>query len=119
MRRMLLIISVAALTVVALTVSVPFAFAKPDPDKEACKEGEFANFAFKNQGQCVSAVNQGFDPTPLPPPPPPPEGPTCDPVTFDGLSGFLCTFPGDPNEFFCMTEPVSGPPPSDCTAILF
>lgn len=45
---MLLIISVAALTVVALTVSVPFAFAKPDPDKEACKEGEFANFAFKN-----------------------------------------------------------------------
>lgn len=69
MRRILLVLSVAALVAVAMSVSAPMAFAKPNPDKEACKEGGFADFAFKNQGQCVSAVNQGFDPTPPPPPP--------------------------------------------------
>lgn len=77
MRRMMFVLTVAAIMAAVMSVSAPVAFAKK-PENEArdalCKNGEFAELGFKNQGQCVSAVNHGF----TPPPPPPPEE-ECEP----------------------------------------
>lgn len=99
MKRAILLVVVAALVVVTASVAAPAAFAKK-PENEArdalCKNGGFTELGFKNQGQCVSAVNHGFDPTPPPPPPPPPnpaeeeckrQGGFFDPV--DGVCVFL------------------------------
>lgn len=108
MRRMLLVLSVSALTVVALLVSVPFAAATPNSAKEQCKNGGFAKYGFANQGECIKFVNQGgtlVEPTPPPPP-------NCYLNSEGGLS---CRIGG--GLFDCERDPITGQP-VNCVQIL-
>ena len=69
MKRMLMVVAVAALMAVMLSVSAPLAFADPKPDdpKTLCKNGGYLNVVgllgdgvttFEDQGQCVSFVEE-------------------------------------------------------------
>jgi hypothetical protein len=60
MRRIIVLLTVAAMMVVTTLVSAPLAFAAPHPTKEIqCKNGNFAIYGFENQGQCISFLNNG------------------------------------------------------------
>jgi hypothetical protein len=57
---------VVAAAIAALFATVPTAQAAPNPDKELCKNGGFANYVdpttdlpFADQGTCISFVNNG------------------------------------------------------------
>jgi hypothetical protein len=45
----------------SVTISYQVGFGEPSPpgleDKQACKKGGYEEFGFKNQGQCIKAVN--------------------------------------------------------------
>ena len=55
---------VAGTAAVALGCAVlaPASLAAPAPGKDACKNGGWQAAGYKNQGQCVSAVNHGATP---------------------------------------------------------
>jgi hypothetical protein len=78
LKRMQMVVAVAALMVAMLLVSAAVAFAVPDPDdpKTACKgegyltvaglDGDgFPTILFTNQGECVSFVEGGGTVVPI------------------------------------------------------
>ena len=56
MRRIALLLASAALAVL-LASGVALALADSPTTKEDCKNGGYAKYGFKNQGQCLKAVN--------------------------------------------------------------
>jgi hypothetical protein len=69
LRRILLVVGLAVLMAVMMSVSGALAFADPAKEKNACANGGFANYVdpatgepFKNQGQCIAALNHDGGP---------------------------------------------------------
>ena len=71
MRRIMLLLTVAAVMVIMTAVAVPVASAAPATGKDVCKNGGWATLGlgFENQGQCIAAANQAaHEGLPFPPP---------------------------------------------------
>jgi hypothetical protein len=50
-----------AVVVTCCAALAPVSLAAPAPGKDSCKNGGWQSQGFKNQGQCVSAYNHGFE----------------------------------------------------------
>lgn len=76
MKRITLLLAVAAFVAVMTAVSAPLAAADPAPGKDVCKNGGYEALGFENLGDCASAANEAakeglpFDPGPPPECPP-------------------------------------------------